>query len=186
MTKKEIDEIQELINQNNIEELKNYIEKKKIIHFNQKRQNSFESYLYSSEKRKPVLFNDRENETIICSNGISIYYINYNYIYLNSSTLITKKPFQELTTQEVKLLDESKQNYITELGPAPFFTRNRNTTLVEGFKGRDKTFNTNEIDFADSILDFPEYKIDEKYPLLYGESKVGKVYILGYKKSNTL
>jgi len=49
-------------------------------------------------------------------------------------------------------------------------------------KIQEEKFDSNEIDIANILLNNPKYSISHTNPILKAESKIGKVYILGYRK----
>lgn len=46
----------------------------------------------------------------------------------------------------------------------------------------DFNFSKKEVEYANKILDNPKFKMDLYNPVLYGESEIGKAYILGFKQ----
>lgn len=186
MTKEEIAKISRFLDNDQIEELKYYIERQKIEHFNQSRQYFFENYLENVQmKNKTILFEDKCENRIICSNGISIYYINSNYIIPSSPRIMHNKFCQRVTIEFVQKMEQKIENFVSELIVADWFNKESEITRIEHEDGKDgitHDFRTSEIIMIDRILGNAQFKLDKTNPVLYAQSKVGHAYVLGLKK----
>ena len=162
-----------------------HIEQEFLPMFNQDRQNNFEKYLMSHKKN--VLCDNQDK--IIFSNGISLYYLNRNYVSLNSPVLINQNIYQTVNIEAITKLETMIKDNSKQLIDVEWFYEDTKDTLVEG-NGAQKLnsgiitskFSTKELGYTKKILDNPTYKMDTEYPILVAESEVGKAYVLGYKK----
>ena len=186
MTTEELAKISGFLDNNQIEELKYYIECKKIGHFNQSRQYYFENYLENVQKQnKTILFEDKKEHRIICSNGISLYYINSEYIMPNSPRIIHNQLCQRATIETIQKLEQRIEKHVSELTSADWWNRQAEITRVEHEDGADgitHDFKTLEIVMIDRLLGKATFKLDKTNPVLYAESEVGHAYVLGLRK----
>ena len=199
MTIEEANKLLDLLNKNKLEQLREHIENQKIEHFDLKRQKAFEEYMDCKNYiSNPILYEDKENGRIIFSNNFSLYYVNSNYLNVNSLKIM-RNPFgaraekarfskaRANINQQINHLVEAQYFTVSTVNKTkkPYYMYEVATTLVESTvpgKLIEAHFNQKEIEFADIILDRPKYKIDEESPLLLAESEIGKAYILGYRK----
>ena len=131
MTSEEVNKILGLLNQNKLEELKYYIETKRIRNFSKLRQACFEEYLkFSPISKKTILFDDLLERKIIFSNGVNLYYLNYNYVVLNSPVLIRNNVCKRVGAEELKKVEHRVEQFVSVLTPSEFFTKHGNSVTV--------------------------------------------------------
>jgi len=144
---------------------------------------------------------------IIFSNRYSMYLVSDKVFNLKSAKLIRSMSGSNVRCQHrITEVDESKINMIndrikclsgnlkqvellpkaTKIGGIPtlnYSVLDEYAHLrddIDDYVGFD--FSKKEVEYANKILDNPKFKMDLFNPVLYGESEIGKVYILGFKK----
>ena len=186
MTQEELFTISKLLENGEIDELKYYIECKKLRHFNSTRQYYFENYLANVQmQNKTILFEDQKEKRIVCSNGISIYYINSEYVMPGSPQIVRNPLCQRVTIEIVQKMEHQIEQFVSELISADWFNKRPDITRIEHEDGRDgitHDFRTSEIVMIDRLLGNATYKLDKTNPILYAESEVGHAYVLGLRK----
>lgn len=79
-----------------------------------------------------------------------MYYLNYNYVVLNSPVLIRNNVCKIVGAEELKKVEHHVEQFVSVLNPAEFFTKHGNSVTVEN---TDETvaasFNESEIRQAD-------------------------------------
>ena len=188
MTREELRIISAFLDSGNIEALREYINSLKLAQFSTLRQTWFEHYLSESPiATKTILYDDSKENQIICSNGISLYYINANYVTLLSPTLVKNTFCQRVTLEEIEKFKRRTEQLITQLIPAEWFSQEGVVTKVENeslLEGIFHIFKTSELNHIDWILGHSQYKIDKQNAILCAESEVGRAYVLGYRNNH--
>lgn len=190
MTREELIKELKKLDEKTLEELLYRAQQKALANFDESRQRAFEQYLFNGKaNKKSIYFDDKVQEKIVFSNGISLYYVNYNFLSINSPVIIRNSLLNEVKIEEIFNIEKQINNNIIKWIDTEWFSENAKYTMVEangslsgGQNLVTATFKTSEIVSADAILNKPRYQIDENYPILLAESEVGKAYILGYKK----
>jgi len=211
MTNKEIDKLLDMLDKKSLEQIKNYLNKEKEKNIKKENQNTFEKYITNYDKdlaadaKSGTIFNEKE-DLLVFSNGISLYYINkeafnidmkkvkdhFNHVnpHINHRIRIvnneTIKKYEdhliEIADVDLNIEDLSDTfeypltiEYVDDFALVSYI---KNDHLIE------ETFKVKEFKYADKLLKNPKYKICKNAPILYGESEIGKVYILGRKKKS--
>ena len=206
MTNNEIDKLLNMLDSKTLNEVKEFLLKQKNKNINNLRQRTFENYMCSSDKKfsyttkdnGTVVFEDMDNITF--SNGISLYVLNKNLVNINSPKIINNMTnkgvklqhrINKITIDKLKNIFEMLKQYQTDFAPTFDKQIDLKCTWYSvyslhgfGYRRIEPAFNSKEVDTANILLDNPNFKMDIKNPLLYGENDNGKVYILGYKYNN--
>lgn len=209
MTNKEIDSLLHMIDKNDIEVVKEFLNKTKEQNIIDLKQKTFEKYMCKdgvsfnkfSNNYGTVLFETDNN--IIFSNGKSFYNINKKIFNLNSMKIQKSLCGKSIRTQHrIKRVDietlntykERLKSLVTEFRHIEFdeqLDKNkvRFTVYNPYYDFKDKLkeyisfdFSSKEIETAEILLNNPNFMMDISNPVLYGESEIGKCYILGLKK----
>lgn len=198
MTNNEIDKLLGMLDEKTLEQVKKYLIKEREKNNKNLRQRTFESYMCNSGKK--FAFNDAEgtyicekSSSIIFTNGVSIYYMNKNLVNIDSTKIIKKstnnltqyhKRINELYDELLNKFEKKLKAFISELKNAQIDDTYINESLIKFLIADmheyvENIFRKKEIEIANILLNNPTYKMDLHSPLLYGESNIGKVYILG-------
>ena len=209
MTNKEIDKLLDMLDKKGLEQVKKYLNNEKEKNNKNEFQRDFEKYITNQDRNVSGLGKDGtvlniRDDMIVFSNGISIYYVNNGVYNINSEKVrkgldsykgkhhirkvyngtIEKyeKALARLAGTELDFKDISETFEvpltIEYIGDFAMVTYAIGNDLIE------ERFNLSEFKYADKILKEPSYKICRNNAILYGESEVGKVYILGRKRDS--
>lgn len=210
MTNKEIDNLLRMIDKNDIEVVKEFLNKTKEQNIINLRQTTFEKYICNDGvvfnrfgvNHGTILF--ESDEKIIFSNGYSIYNVNKKIFNLGSSKIQKNLNGKSIRVQhKIKKVDLDVINeynrrlkmMITEFRPleCDYDQLNKNKVRftvhnpyhdlkdnLDEYISFD--FLSKEIETAEILLNNPNFMMDISNPVLYGESEIGKCYILGLRK----
>lgn len=198
MTQEEIDNLLLMLNEKNIEEVKQYLINYKKTIQDELRQERFENYLTNNafgmnfDTMPKLYFSDKEQ---MFTNHVSLYIINSCFFKTDTQKLSNKENNLRKFTHKYKL--ETKDNFEKILGKIylkynnqPFqdikLIKEENKVItkhVHNNKTYENTFDLREIVYSDCFLNYPTYKISPNIPILYAENEIGKVYILGHRKN---
>ncbi len=196
MTNSEIDKLLKMLDKNGLDEIRTYLISEKNKKTSDLIQRKFDEYMNTY-----VALNGSQNtyicdneDKIIFSNGISLYYLNKDIVNIKSLKICRNSNLQNtikrLTSKQLLLFEKNINYRISKLVSVllnPQYMIHRNfpcaefSILLDEAKIIEFYFQEKEVETADILLDNPNYKMDIYNPLLYGESNNGKVYILGFK-----
>lgn len=210
MTNKEIDNLLRMIDKNDIEVVKEFLNKTKEQNIINLRQTTFEKYMCNDgvvfkqfgDNSGTILFETHDN--IIFSNGKSFYNVNKKIFNLNSMKIQKNlcgssiRMQHRITRIDVETLNKYKERlkcFVSEFRPIEFdydqLDKNKvRFTVYNPYHDlKDNLdeyisfdFLSKEIETAEILLNNPNFMMDISNPVLYGESEIGKCYILGLRK----
>ena len=184
MTNKEIEKMLSMLDSNDLISLKQYL-------LDEQKQHYFEKYC-----SKP---NPRKKETIQMSsnyfgdgftNGNSLYVVGghqFNFNTKKIKSLITNNKVKLIKDEDFDKILDKTINLYGEFDCSWFEIRNYDKHIVTSHFNFVKQcftqarFDKDELMYAKILLDDPDYKISNEYPILMAESKTGKVYIYGQR-----
>lgn len=191
MTNKEIDKLLDMVSKNDLLNIKKYLLKEKRVNNKKIRQDVFEEYLttytFGKNVMNPKIYVDNTVQKF--TNGVSLYVINKHFFDIKNPKLTKCCTFIE--KERFNMYYFNMETYFnpvfSECNTDKDFEAYLDYVLVEYFNNRNKQlqiekFDKLEIDRANIILENPKYTISHNNPVLKAESKIGKCYILGYKK----
>jgi len=192
MTNEEIDIILKKVNLeiSNLQDLRNFLLDKKRKNNDEKRQNAFEKYLATPNilgSSSKIYFDPK---SIIFSNGISIYIVRTEYFKINNCSFISNnkdKKFKIVEFREINKYVDKINNLYKKFENSCLLYESFGTVTAEWYdemcgKLNIDNFYAKEVEFCDSILDEPLYRISESNPILKAESEIGKAYIIGKQR----
>lgn len=202
MTNTEIEKLLDMLNKKGLEDTKNFLIREKFLNDKRISEKAFQEYMTNKGVSSDTVtyYIDKDN-MFIFTNGISIYYINKKFF--TSITNLTYKLvenqnekhilyYHRIFSMKKESLEEAEENlkaFKTSFVEAQYIEKlDNNYTLLQNYDERfeatiEHTFSTREINLSKKLLGNSKIFIDEKKPLAYKETKLGKCYILGIKKS---
>lgn len=204
MTNNEIDKLLGLLNKEDLDRIKKFLTNEKEKNINKLRQKTFEKYMrnegtkFAFDNYTSTMLFEKENK-LFFSNGISLYYVNKKFFDIKSTNILRNRG---LYHHRIKLINEDFVQEIEDnLNKKWHFSLNNSDKYFKNIMNieskndiihcffeddtqKEKMFQSKEYDMANILLNSPNFKLANlDIPLLKAESKIGKCYILGLKKS---
>ena len=205
MTNKEIEKLLDILDKKSLDEVRTYLNKEKEKNSENIRMSAFETYITNkgikAGSRSSTYYGRKNDNEFIFTNGISIYYVNEKFYSSVSNLLYKIVKSQEnkilawvhrsysMPLEKINKLEKSLQRYKTNFIEAQYKENiDKNYTLLQNFDERFDTsiehhFQRREIELSQKLLGESKLFIDERNPLAYTETDLGRCYILGIKNS---
>lgn len=204
MTNKEIEKLLSMLDKKDLSKIREFLLQEQYKNNNKLRQKTFEEYLRANKfgldvNTTPKLYEDENVQKF--SNGVSLYIINKNFFNTKTSILVKGSARGAKANHRFEHVgDEWFSDILSKilLKYSNIFSdcldmyayENSKYTYVEYFNDINKhlqkeRFDSEEINTANIILNYPKYTISHNFPILKAESDIGRCYILGFQSSRS-